>query len=101
MRARLPISNKLKKAIRKEQNKQQYQVMRRFTKIVCITLNEQFGFGEKRLQLFMAQFSRVGGLAEHDEEYWYHVDERLHQLGLDFQSEEADELKLEQELKCK
>ena len=49
----------------------------------------------------MAQFSRVGGLAEHDEEYWYHVDERLRQLGLDFQSEEADELRVEQELKCK
>ena len=101
MRARTPISNELKKRLLVEQEKMMYRVIRRFTKMVCITLNEQFGFGEKRLQLFMAQFSRVGGLAEHDEEYWYHVDERLRQLGLEFQPEEADELKLEQELKCK
>ena len=101
MRARTPISNELKKRLLIEQEKMMYRVIRRFTKMVCITLNEQYGFGSKRLKLFMAQFSRIGGLAEHDEEYWAHVDERLRQLGLEFQSEEADELRVEQELKCK
>ena len=99
MKARVPISNELKKRLYAEQEKIMYRVIRRFTKMVCITLNEQFGFGEKRLKLFMAQFSRVGGLAEHDEVYWEHIDERLLQLGLEFQSEEAEELQIEREAK--
>lgn len=93
MKARLPVSAAARRRLLEEQERLMQQIIRRFMKITCCTLNEEFGFGKKRLAKYILQFSDIAGISSHDEEYWYHVDERMKQLGLDFENEDYDELR--------
>lgn len=93
MKARLPVNAAAKRRLLEEQERLMQQIIRRFMKITCCTLNEEFGFGKQRLAKYILQFSNVAGISSHDEEYWYHVDERIKQLGLDFENEDYDELR--------
>ena len=93
MKVRLPVNAAAKRRLLEEQERLMQQIIRRFMKITCCTLNEEFGFGKQRLAKYILQFSNVAGISSHDEEYWYHVDERIKQLGLDFENEDYDELR--------
>ena len=75
---------------RKKQIKRQMQEKRllEWGKMSCIALNSLYGFGRDRLAGFLSELTRLAGLAEIDEEFWTHVDRRLHQLGLDFLEED-------------
>lgn len=75
-----------------ENEKIMQKIIRRFMKIACITLNEQFGFGKKRLAEFEQVFYAVAEEHEHDEEYWVHADIRCKQLGMQYNDEDYDEL---------
>lgn len=55
----------------------------RFFKIAFLTLNEQFGFGAKRLCDFMGRATRVMREWDGDPEFWVHVDKRIKQIGID------------------
>lgn len=87
------VTNWQREAIRAEMKKQahaeQAAILRRYMKLICIALNEQFGFGQKRLEALMAEIIRMSDISETDEEFWTHVDRRIRQLGLEF-LEEAD-----------
>ena len=75
---------------RKKQIKRQMQEKRllEWGKMSCIALNSLYGFGRDRLAGFLSELTRLSGLAETDEEFWAHIDQRLHQLGLDFERED-------------
>lgn len=96
MRARLKPSavttKQQKKAINQvlqhELERQQKMVMRRFFKIMCVSLNEDFGFGKDRLMRLISRISDVSAEHANDEIYWVHVDRRMEQLGLEFSKEE-------------
>lgn len=63
-------------------NEESVAMSRRFFKIAFITLNEQFGFGAKRLCDFMGTATRVMEEWDGDQEYWVAVDQRLKQIGI-------------------
>ena len=96
MRARLKPSAITTKAQKKAidelleaEVKSKYQkTMRRFFKIMCVSLNEDFGFGKERLIRLIKRISTVAAEHEHDEVYWTHVDRRIEQLGLEFSKED-------------
>jgi hypothetical protein len=99
MRARLKPSAITTKAQKKaidelleQEMKSKYQkAIRRFFKLMCVSLNEDFGFGEKRLMRLITRISAVSAEHEHDEVYWTHVDRRIEQLGLEFSKEDDNE----------
>ena len=64
------------------------QIVRRYMKLTCVALNERFGFGKGRLGDLLQEVTQLSVLADTDEEYWTHVDRRIHQLGLDFERED-------------
>lgn len=96
MRARLKpsaITTKTQKkainqVLQSELERQQKLVMRRFFKIMCVSLNDDFGFGKERLMRLINRISEVAAVHENDEIYWLHVDKRIAQLGLEFRKEE-------------
>lgn len=87
------VTNRQREAIRVEMKKQahaeQAAILRRYMKLTCIALNEQFGFGQRRLEALIAEIIRLSDISETDEEFWTHVDQRLQQLGIEFLEEEA------------
>lgn len=76
---------------RKKQIKRQMQEkkMLEWGKMSCIALNNLYGFGRDRLADFLSELTSLAGLAETDEEFWTHIDRRIHQLGLEFLEEDA------------
>ena len=96
MRARLKPSAVTTKAQKKainqvlqdELNRQQKMVMRRFFKLMCVSLSEDFGFGKERLMRLINRISTVSAEHATDEVYWTHVDKRIEQLGLEFSKED-------------
>ena len=52
MKARLPVNAAAKRRLLEEQERLMQQIIRRFMKITCCTLNEEFGFGKQRLATF-------------------------------------------------
>ena len=87
------VTNRQREAIRVEMKKQahaeQAAILRRYMTLTCIALNEQFGFGQRRLEALIAEIIRLSDISETDEEFWTHVDQRLQQLGIEFLEEEA------------
>ena len=86
------VTSRQREAIRAEAEKrvqaEPEQIVRRYMKLTCIALNEQFGFGQRRLEALMAEIIRMSDISETDEEFWTHVDRRIRQLGLEFLEEE-------------
>lgn len=86
------VTNRQREAIRAEAEKrvqaETEQIVRRYMKLTCIALNERFGFGKSRLGDLLHEVTQLSILADTDEEYWAHVDQRLRQLGLEFLEED-------------
>ena len=87
------VTNRMQKAIQAEAKKsvqtEKEAIVRQYMKLTCIALNEQFGFGQRRLEALIAEIIRLSDISETDEEFWTHVDQRLQQLGIEFLEEEA------------
>lgn len=100
MRARLNASQittkQQKQAIRElvenELKKGQRDNTRRIMKMFCVSLNEEFGFGQSRLTRLVGKV--VSMIDEHsdDEIFWAKVDRLLNQIGMGFQDEEDEKL---------
>ena len=96
MKANIPMrfTNKQKAAIREsvaeELRRQGEDCMRRFLKLMCVSLNDDFGFGPVRLSRLINRISKLS--VEHitDEVFWNHIDKRLEQMGIPFQPEDYE-----------
>lgn len=90
------ISKAQKKAIDEvlqiELDRQQGAVMRRFFKLMCVSLSEDFGFGKERLMRLVDRISTVSAEHAKDEAYWTHIDKRIQQLGMEFDAEDYAEV---------
>lgn len=100
MKARIPVKlssyeKKMAQRVIKEVETQtqieQDRAIFRTIKIACLILNEEFGFGAERIARFMAQVCEKGNLAVKNPEGWYHVDEKLKKLGVEFEDEDIEE----------
>lgn len=91
-----PASKRERERIRsevgKELRKQSSDLTRRIFKLFCLALNDQHGFGKKRLQNVIKVVNYFALEREMDEVFWTHVDERMKQLGLEFQPENYEEM---------
>lgn len=100
MRARIKptygVTNKQKKVVaeflKEEQEKKSKDVVRRVFKLMCVSLNDDFGFGAERLGRLIAKINDLSVEHETDEVFWEHVDKRLDQMGVPFEHEDYDEM---------
>ncbi len=70
---------------------EQNRAISRTVKMACVILNQDFGFGGKRLKKFIEELFTARNTVFERPETWYHVDEKLKALGLDFEEEDIDE----------
>ena len=90
MKAHIPAKKALsaptKKAVREYVEEYEQDCMRRFFKLACTAIHEEFGFGKDRLARFILAASR--NAERKDELFWWHTDKLLiEQLGLPFERE--------------
>lgn len=94
MRARIPLSGKLKRdalaeirvAVNREQEKQAKAQVRRFFKLTAVVLNDEFGFGATRLTKLLIKFNELVKESSEDEIFWEHIDRQvIDRLGFDFE----------------
>lgn len=81
------VRQQIEDDIQQEQNK----AILRTVKMTCVILNDTFGFRNKRLMQFYNEICERGKTASDNPEGWFRVDERLHQLGMNFQDEDIEE----------
>ena len=82
MKARIPVDKKMRKRMeveakaicKQELEKQRADIMRRFFKLACYSLNENFGFGHKRLSEFIQDVGMLAIKYDTDEVFWEHLD---------------------------
>lgn len=65
---------------------------RRVLKIVCVSLNEQFGFGADRLSRLVKEVNQTTAEWEVNPCFWTTVDRRLNQIGIPFVEEDYTKL---------
>ena len=90
------LSNAQKKVINEytaeELKRQGADVMRRFFKLMCVTLHEQYGFGEERCTKVCTSISDLAEKHAEDEVFWAHVDQVMEQMGMEFVAENYEEM---------
>ena len=94
MKARMKLDNKIQKKI-KEEVRAEYErkgqdLARRHVKLICVALNEHFGFGKDRLMKLINAYGELCEERKDDEIFWYHIDKYLERIGLDFQKEDYE-----------
>lgn len=72
-------------------NAQQKKAIGRVMKLSSLILNEEFGFGARRLDRFNQEMTERIQKAVNTPELWFYVDEKLEALGLPFPREDIDE----------
>ena len=90
------VTNRQKKVVaeflKEEQQKQNKGAVRRLFKIMCVSLNDDFGFGAERLGRLINKISTLSEEHATDEVFWQHIDRRLEQMGVPFQREDYNEV---------
>lgn len=90
------VTNKQKKVVaeylKEEQERQAKDVMRRWYKLMCTSLNDDFGFGKERLLRLIDRISKLAEEHITDEVFWEHMDKRLEQMGVQFEKENYAEM---------
>lgn len=81
-----------KDLIKEELQRQAKGNMRRIFKLLCLCLNEEYGFGKHRLSNVIHKVSKLTEEKEYDEVFWTHVDQRMAQIGMEFANENYDEV---------
>ena len=98
MKARTKLNNKIQKQIKEEvkaeYDRQGQDLSRRHIKLMCVALNENFGFGKDRLLKLVQAYGDLGAERKDDEIFWYHIDRRLERIGLDFPKENYETMDL-------
>jgi hypothetical protein len=94
MKARIGIDKKTKQKIsqevKAEYGRQGRELSRRHIKLFCVALNEEFGFGKKRLLRLIQRYGDLGAERKEDEIFWSHIDRYIEQIGLDFPREDYE-----------
>ena len=94
MKARMKLNNKIQKKIkeevRTEYDRQGQDLARRHIKLMCVALNEHFGFGKNRLMKLIQAYGDLGEERKEDEVFWSHIDRYIEQIGLDFPKEDYE-----------
>ena len=94
MKARMMLDKKTKERInlevKAEYDRQGQELSRRHMKLVCVALNEHFGFGKERLMKLIQAYGDLGEERKEDEVFWSHIDRYIEQIGLDFQKEDYE-----------
>lgn len=87
MKARIRTSETIQKELTHDE-------INRIFKLCCLCLNEQFGFGEKRMKKFCERVSQISGTVHENPEQWYYIDEYLlgkYRMGNLFKYEDLNE----------
>ena len=100
MRARIKpadiLSRDQKSAIKayakEEFTKQAQGSVRRIFKLMCLSLHEEFGFGKDRCNRLIKRINELAAEHETDEVYWAHVDRVMSEIGVEFATENYDEV---------
>jgi hypothetical protein len=100
MNARVNPANKITKKQKKvlteyiqdEIRKEHAGAARRLFKLMCVCLNDDFGFGAARLSKLISKISELSQEHEKDEVFWTHMDRRLEQMGVPFAKENYEVL---------
>ena len=94
MKSRAIIDKKtherIKSEVKAEYDKQGQDLARRHIKLMCVVLNEQFGFGKERLLKLVRAYGELGEERKEDEIFWSHIDRYLERIGLDFPKEDYE-----------
>lgn len=94
MKARMTLDKKTKERInlevKAEYDKQGQDLARRHIKLMCVVLNEQFGFGKERLLKLIQAYGDLSEERKEDEVFWSHIDRYLNRIGLDFPKEDYE-----------
>lgn len=72
--------------------KNEAALTRRVLKIVCVSLNEDFGFGAERLSKLVGAVNKTTKEWDDNPVFWTMIDRRLEQIGIPFERENYDEL---------
>ena len=98
MKARLSIDKKTRQRIndevKAEFDRQGQELSRRHIKLMCVALNEHFGFGKDRLLRLVEAYGKLGEERKNDEVFWSHIDRYLERIGLDFPKENYETMDL-------
>ncbi len=95
MKARLPISNKLKQQVRqevaREYERQGQSAARRTFKLMCAVYNELYGHGKGRCMRAVSRISELSEKRKDDEVFWTHIDKVvIDQMGIEFEREDYE-----------
>ena len=102
MKARIPIPKKQRKNLeiearvvcKAEMEKQKNEMMRRFFKLMCYSLNDKFGFGEKRLSRLLSAINDTIFEADNDPIFWEHIDKIvIDTLGMPLERDYTEDLR--------
>lgn len=81
MKARRIIDKKTHERIRAEvkteYDRKGQELSRRHIKLMCVALNEHFGFGKDRLLKLIQAYGNLGAERKDDEIFWHHIDRKL------------------------
>lgn len=72
--------------------KNEAALIRRALKIVCVSLNEGFGYGAQRLSKLVDAVNKTTKEQDDNPVFWTMIDRRLEQIGIPFERENYDEL---------
>lgn len=101
MKARIPVPKSYRKQVDEYVREsstdyirsQKLEFTRRTIKLMCVVLNEMFGFGKIRLTRLVVAMSDFTLQRADDPVYWKHIDDKLiNEIGLDFERENYEEM---------
>jgi hypothetical protein len=76
--------------VKAEYDRKGQELTRRHLKLFCVAMNEEFGYGKIRLLRAIKRYGDLSAERQDDEIFWYHIDKRLEQMGLDFSKEDYE-----------
>lgn len=65
---------------------------RRVLKLICVALNDKYGFGKDRLANLIATVDDISKEWNENQIFWVDIDRRIKQIGLPFEDENYDEV---------
>lgn len=65
---------------------------RRVLKLICVALNDEYGFGKDRLAKLIATVDNIAKEWNENQIFWVDIDRRIKQIGLPFEDENYDEV---------
>ena len=101
MKARIKLRDKLSKKekanieayVQEVNQNEAVNMSRRLLKIVCVALNQRFGFGHDRLAALLGEIDRLAESQKEDLVFWYRTDrECIKYLNLPFEPEDYEKM---------